>query len=58
MLRARRHDLCTNCRSHSYDIDANYCMRCGWSENSPIWGALLMVGICIVVLAVIGWIMS
>lgn len=58
MLRARRHDLCQQCGAWSYDRDDNYCMRCGHSEGSPLWGALLMVGICFAVLAAVGWLMS
>lgn len=57
-IRTRRHDLCFGCGSHAYDREENYCLRCGYSESSPIWGALLMVGICLAVLALLGWLMS
>lgn len=57
-VRPRAHDLCPDCGRYAYDHQANYCMSCGWSHVSPLWGVLKFMCIALAVLAVVGWLMS
>lgn len=57
-VRPRAHDKCESCGRWSYDRESNYCMSCGWSYRSPIYGVLKVVFLGLAALAILGWLMS